>query len=79
MFFYSENDKTDLDVIRENHRFLWREDDEADMNWYLELLHKTVILDHFVPSLYCLLLIRDCCAYLVIILWSLMHLKVEEL
>lgn len=51
MFFYSENDKTDLDVIRENHRFLWREDDEADMNWYLELLHKTVILDHFVPSL----------------------------
>ncbi|XP_010019046.1 PREDICTED: protein FRA10AC1, partial [Nestor notabilis] len=32
------NDKTDLDVIRENHRFLWNEDDEADMNWYLELI-----------------------------------------
>ncbi|XP_025907169.1 protein FRA10AC1 isoform X1 [Nothoprocta perdicaria] len=29
----SANDKTDLDVIRENHRFLWREHDEVDMNW----------------------------------------------
>ncbi|XP_066095530.1 protein FRA10AC1 isoform X3 [Saccopteryx bilineata] len=28
-----ENDKTDMDVIRENHRFLWNEEDEMDMNW----------------------------------------------
>lgn len=31
--FNRENDKTDLDIIRENHRFLWREEDEVDMNW----------------------------------------------
>ncbi|OXB72242.1 UNVERIFIED_CONTAM: hypothetical protein H355_012666 [Colinus virginianus] len=36
----SANDKTDLDVIRENHRFLWREDDEADMNWEKRLAKK---------------------------------------
>ncbi|OPJ84404.1 protein FRA10AC1 [Patagioenas fasciata monilis] len=35
-----ENDKTDLDVIRENHRFLWNEDDEADMNWEKKLAKK---------------------------------------
>uniref|UniRef100_A0A8B9S0G1 FRA10A associated CGG repeat 1 n=1 Tax=Accipiter nisus TaxID=211598 RepID=A0A8B9S0G1_9AVES len=34
------NDKTDLDVIRENHRFLWNEDDEADMNWEKRLAKK---------------------------------------
>ncbi|XP_056152748.1 protein FRA10AC1 [Lampris incognitus] len=30
-------DKTDLDVVRENHRFLWREEDEEDMTWEKEL------------------------------------------
>ncbi|CAI5774749.1 FRA10A associated CGG repeat 1 [Podarcis lilfordi] len=35
-----ENDKTDLDIIRENHRFLWREEDEADMNWEKRLSKK---------------------------------------
>lgn len=44
--FYRANDKTDLDVIRENHRFLWNEEDEADMNWYLELLQNMLFLDH---------------------------------
>ncbi|XP_040419537.1 protein FRA10AC1 isoform X1 [Cygnus olor] len=34
------NDKTDLDIIRENHRFLWNEDDEADMNWEKRLAKK---------------------------------------
>ncbi|XP_069756660.1 protein FRA10AC1 isoform X2 [Narcine bancroftii] len=34
------NDKTDLDVIKENHRFLWTEDDEADMNWEKALAKK---------------------------------------
>ncbi|XP_054060909.1 protein FRA10AC1 isoform X2 [Rissa tridactyla] len=34
------NDKTDLDVIRENHRFLWNEDDEAEMNWEKRLAKK---------------------------------------
>ncbi|KAJ7396290.1 Protein FRA10AC1 like protein [Pitangus sulphuratus] len=34
------NDKTDLDVIRENHRFLWNEEDEADMNWEKRLAKK---------------------------------------
>ncbi|NXD75530.1 F10C1 protein, partial [Halcyon senegalensis] len=34
------NDKTDLDVIRENHRFLWYEDDETDMNWEKRLAKK---------------------------------------
>lgn len=33
-------DKTDLDVVRENHRFLWREDDEEDMTWEKELSKK---------------------------------------
>lgn len=35
-----ENDKTDLDVIRENHRFLWNEEDEADMTWEKRLAKK---------------------------------------
>ncbi|XP_067908714.1 protein FRA10AC1 isoform X2 [Heterodontus francisci] len=34
------NDKTDLDVIKENHRFLWTEDDEADMTWEKTLAKK---------------------------------------
>lgn len=28
-------DKTDLDVVRENHRFLWKDEDEEDMTWYI--------------------------------------------
>ncbi|XP_060048106.1 protein FRA10AC1 isoform X1 [Erinaceus europaeus] len=35
-----ENDKTDMDVIRENHRFLWNEEDEMDMNWEKRLAKK---------------------------------------
>ncbi|XP_073934847.1 protein FRA10AC1 homolog isoform X2 [Castor canadensis] len=35
-----ENDKTDLDVIRENHRFLWNEEDETDMTWEKRLAKK---------------------------------------
>ncbi|XP_054838342.1 protein FRA10AC1 isoform X2 [Eublepharis macularius] len=34
------NDKTDLDIVRENHRFLWREEDEVDMNWEKRLSKK---------------------------------------
>ncbi|XP_043568401.1 protein FRA10AC1 [Chiloscyllium plagiosum] len=34
------NDKTDLDVIKENHRFLWTEDDEADLTWEKKLAKK---------------------------------------
>ncbi|MEE6485649.1 hypothetical protein FKM82_014363 [Ascaphus truei] len=34
------NDKTDLDVIRENHRFLWQEEDEEDMTWEKKLSKK---------------------------------------
>uniref|UniRef100_A0A673AVD9 Protein FRA10AC1 n=1 Tax=Sphaeramia orbicularis TaxID=375764 RepID=A0A673AVD9_9TELE len=30
-------DKTDFDVLRENHRFLWRDEDEEDMTWEKEL------------------------------------------
>ncbi|XP_017291975.1 protein FRA10AC1 [Kryptolebias marmoratus] len=30
-------DKTDLDVLRENHRFLWRDEDEEDMTWEKDL------------------------------------------
>ncbi|XP_015230696.1 PREDICTED: protein FRA10AC1 [Cyprinodon variegatus] len=33
-------DKTDLDVLRENHRFLWREEDEDDMTWEKEIAKK---------------------------------------
>ncbi|XP_032101390.1 protein FRA10AC1 isoform X3 [Sapajus apella] len=35
-----ENDKTDMDVIRENHRFLWNEEDEMDMTWEKRLAKK---------------------------------------
>ncbi|XP_028916927.1 protein FRA10AC1 [Ornithorhynchus anatinus] len=35
-----ENDKTDLDVVRENHRFLWKEEDEVDMTWEKRLAKK---------------------------------------
>lgn len=39
LFLYlRSNDKTDLDVLRENHRFLWRDEDEEDMSWYLVTL-----------------------------------------
>ncbi|XP_049615267.1 protein FRA10AC1 [Syngnathus scovelli] len=34
------NDKTDSDVVRENHRFLWRDEDEEDMTWEKELAKK---------------------------------------
>uniref|UniRef100_A0A4W4GLK1 FRA10A associated CGG repeat 1 n=1 Tax=Electrophorus electricus TaxID=8005 RepID=A0A4W4GLK1_ELEEL len=33
-------DKTDLDVVRENHRFLWRNEDEEHMTWEKELAKK---------------------------------------
>ncbi|XP_038591465.1 protein FRA10AC1 isoform X2 [Micropterus salmoides] len=33
-------DKTDLDVLRENHRFLWRDEDEDDMTWEKDLAKK---------------------------------------
>ncbi|XP_072524214.1 protein FRA10AC1 [Salminus brasiliensis] len=33
-------DKIDLDVVRENHRFLWRDEDEEDMTWEKELAKK---------------------------------------
>ncbi|XP_077311315.1 protein FRA10AC1 homolog isoform X1 [Lithobates pipiens] len=32
--------KTDLDVIRENHRFLWQEEDEEEMTWEKRLARK---------------------------------------
>lgn len=31
--YFRAKDKTDLDVLRENHRFLWRDEDEDDMTW----------------------------------------------
>ncbi|XP_059180472.1 protein FRA10AC1 [Centropristis striata] len=36
----SAKDKTDSDVLRENHRFLWRDEDEEDMTWEKELAKK---------------------------------------
>ncbi|XP_036936828.1 protein FRA10AC1 isoform X1 [Acanthopagrus latus] len=33
-------DITDQDVLRENHRFLWRDEDEEDMTWEKELAKK---------------------------------------
>ncbi|XP_035262146.1 protein FRA10AC1 [Anguilla anguilla] len=33
-------DKTDFDVVKENHRFLWRDEDEEDMSWEKELAKK---------------------------------------
>ncbi|KAF5899515.1 protein FRA10AC1, partial [Clarias magur] len=33
-------DKNDLDVVRENHRFLWRDEDEEEMTWEKELAKK---------------------------------------
>lgn len=35
-----DKDKTDHDVLRENHRFLWRDEDEEDMTWEKELAKK---------------------------------------
>ncbi|KAK1166433.1 protein FRA10AC1-like isoform X1 [Acipenser oxyrinchus oxyrinchus] len=37
---FVEKDKTDVDVIKENHRFLWREEDEDDMTWEQNLAKK---------------------------------------
>ncbi|XP_053720734.1 protein FRA10AC1 [Synchiropus splendidus] len=34
------NDKNDLDILLENHRFLWRDEDEEDMTWEKELAKK---------------------------------------
>lgn len=36
----TSKDKTDLDVVKENHRFLWKEEDEEDMTWEKELAKK---------------------------------------
>ncbi|MBN3284177.1 F10C1 protein, partial [Polyodon spathula] len=36
----TEKDKTDVDVIKENHRFLWREEDEDNMTWEQNLAKK---------------------------------------
>lgn len=36
----TSNDKTDHDVVRENHRFLWKEEDEEEMTWEKELAKK---------------------------------------
>ncbi|KAM6896993.1 protein FRA10AC1 [Xenentodon cancila] len=36
----AKEDKTDVDVLRENHRFLWRDADEEDMTWEKELAKK---------------------------------------
>ncbi|KAM9426515.1 protein FRA10AC1 [Pholidichthys leucotaenia] len=36
----TSTDKTDVDVLRENHRFLWRDEDEEDMTWEKELAKK---------------------------------------
>lgn len=36
----SDRDKTDMDVVRENHRFLWEEEDERDMTWEKRLAKK---------------------------------------
>ncbi|TRY87265.1 hypothetical protein DNTS_001134 [Danionella cerebrum] len=33
-------DKRDIDVVRENHRFLWKEEDEEEMTWEKELAKK---------------------------------------
>ncbi|XP_061563787.1 protein FRA10AC1 [Cololabis saira] len=35
-----EKDKRDVDVLRENHRFLWRDEDEEDMTWEKDLAKK---------------------------------------
>lgn len=33
--FISSKDKTDLDIIRSEHRFLWNEDDDdSEETWY---------------------------------------------
>jgi hypothetical protein len=32
---FRSKDKTDMDVIRENHRFLWTDEDDPDENWYV--------------------------------------------
>ena len=31
---FRAEDKTDLDVLRQNHRFLWKDEDEEDMTWW---------------------------------------------
>ena len=31
----SSRDRTDLDVIRENHKFLWTEEDDPDESWWV--------------------------------------------
>jgi hypothetical protein len=35
MNFCSSRDRNDMDVIRENHKFVWDdEDDDSEDNWY---------------------------------------------
>ncbi|KAG8435214.1 hypothetical protein GDO86_013237 [Hymenochirus boettgeri] len=35
-----EHNKTDMDVVRENHRFLWQDEDEENMTWEKKLAKK---------------------------------------
>lgn len=40
MFIFRSKDKTDFDVIRENHKFLWDENDEKNLDTWEKRLAK---------------------------------------
>ena len=40
LFWDTSKDKSDIDVIRENHRFLWDEVDETKLTWDQQLAKK---------------------------------------
>ncbi|MRC57046.1 hypothetical protein GH877_30870, partial [Bacillus thuringiensis] len=40
VFCRRSRDRTDIDVIRENHQFLWEEDDDSDGSWEKNLAKK---------------------------------------
>lgn len=43
-FPHRAKDKTDTDVLRENHRFLWRDEDEEDMTWWSSIVNYSYIV-----------------------------------
>ena len=38
--FCSSRDRTDYDVIRENHKFLWDDEEDTDLGWERKLAKK---------------------------------------
>lgn len=49
--FCRSKDRTDYDVLRDNHKFLWDDDDDNLQNSWYDLLSDLIILQHLLNTL----------------------------